>query len=362
MNRKLKLLCVTRKYPPSVGGMEKFCFELFSKIDEKPDVEQTILALGKSQKHLIWFLPYCTLYLIFNAHKYDVIYYGDSLLCGPAFFAKFFSGKARGVVDVHGLDVLYPNPVYQLYLKMFYRCFHTYICNSRDTEKILHGRNIKNTVVVTRGVDEEKFKKVPRNKKKLRKRYGLDEDAVVLLTVGRLVERKGVRWFVKNVMPLFKGENVHYLVVGGGKEEAAIREAILSEKLEKQVHMLGKISDNELNDLYVNADIFIMPNLRIENDREGFGIVAIEASCGGLIVMASGIDGIVDAVIDGKNGYLLESGNAKMYEAKIRDYMENTEQYEKQKESFVAYTKEKFGLNSTTDHYLNVFKRSIGLK
>lgn len=362
MNRKMRLLCVTRKYPPSVGGMEKSCYDLFTRLGEKPEVEQSILALGKSQKHLIWFLPYCTLYLIFNAHKFDIIYFGDSMMCGPAFFGKIFSKRTKIVVDVHGLDVIFPNPIYQLYLKMFYKCFNTYICNSRDTEKILHERSIRNTLVVPRGVDENKYINIRRDKVQLRRKYGFDQNAILLITVGRLVERKGVRWFVKNVMPSFKEENVHYLIVGVGKEEDVIREVIKEEKLEKKVHMLGKVSDDELNELYVNSNIFVMPNIKVENDKEGFGIVAIEASCAGLIVLASGIDGIVDAVINGKNGYLLESGNADMYKEKIRDYIKNSDQYDKQIDDFISYTKEHFGMNSVADQYLGIFKNIEGWK
>lgn len=362
MTKKIKLLCVTRKYPPSIGGMEKSCYDLFSKLGKKTEIEQSIVALGKSQKNLIWFLPYCTLYLIFNAHKYDIIYYGDSMMCGPAFFGKIFSKNTKSVVDVHGLDVIYPNFLYQLYLKMFYRCFNMYICNSKDTEKILHDRNIRNTLVVPRGVDENKFIHILPNEAEVRKRYGLDQNAILLLTVGRLVERKGVRWFVENVMPSFKGEDIHYMIVGGGKEETIIREVIREKRLEKQVHMLGKVSDDELNELYVNSNIFVMPNIKVENDREGFGIVAIEASCAGLIVLASGIDGIVDAIIDGKNGYLLESGNAEMYREKIRDYIQNKLQYDKKISNFINYTKEQFGTNSVADQYLNIFKSVIGCK
>lgn len=359
MDKQLRLLCVTRKYPPSVGGMEKFCYDLFSKFRENPEVKVEILALGKSQKNLIWFLPYCTLYLLIHARKYDVVYYGDSLLCGPAFFAKLFAPKTKHIVDVHGLDVVYPNHLYQFYLKLFYKCFYRYICNSRDTEKILHNRHIYNTIVINRGVDKNKFAHVKIDKNKICQRYGIEEDAILMITVGRLVKRKGVGWFIKNVMPAFKGQKVYYFVVGIGEEASAIREAIEAEDLGKQVYMLGKVSDSVLDALYVNSDLFIMPNIAVENDREGFGIVAIEASSAGLVVLASAIDGIVDAVLDGKTGYLLESGNADMYINKIKDYMENIHLYKEIALQFSAFTKERFGLDNVTKHYIDAFKEDI---
>lgn len=351
----MQLLCVTRKYPPSVGGMEKYCFELFSCFTEDKKVNKKILALGKSQKHLIWFFPYCLFYLIFNARKFDVIYYGDSLLCGPAFFGKLVAPRTKAIVDVHGLDVLFPNKIYQFYLNCFYRCFDRYICNSRNTEQILHNMGIKNTVVINRAVPVGKFDKTEVDKATLRKRYDLPENAMVLLTVGRLVRRKGVAWFVHNVMPRLKGHDIYYFVVGGGEEQCKIQEAISVNGLNEQVKLLGKIPEEELNRLYTNSDVFVMPNIPVENDPEGFGIVAIEASLAKLIVVASNLDGIGDAVVDGKNGYLLKPEDADAYTEKILEIRKNPNYFIKMADIFSDYTKENYSLENISRQYLDVF-------
>ncbi len=337
--------------------MEKYCYKLFSKFKEHPNVEVKILALGRSQKNLIWFLPYCALFLMINAHKFDVIYYGDLLLCGPAYLGKIFSPKTRHIVDTHGLDILYPNPLYQFYLKLFCRCFQTYICNSSVTEKTLHQRGIYKTIVINRGIEKDYSCSIPREV--TRQKYNIPEDATILLTVGRLVKRKGVQWFVEKVMPELKGENIYYFVIGEGTEKESIQMAIKKNKLEEKVYLLGKVTDEILTELYANADLFIMPNIAVKNDPEGFGIVALEASCAGLIVLASKIDGIVDAVIDEKNGYLLECENATSYITKIKDYMDNINLYKNRAEQFSAYTKEHFDLDHITNNYITVFENSL---
>lgn len=359
MTKRINLLSITRKYPPSVGGMENFCYQLFSGFEKNNKINQKVIALGKSQKHLIWFFPYCVIYLIFNAKKYDVIYFGDSLLCGPAFIGKIFARNTKFIVDVHGLDVVYPNPLYQVYLKLFYNCFQLYICNSSDTEKILHKRKINNTLVINRGVDEKKYVNTKKDKKELRANYNIEEDSIIILTVGRLIKRKGVEWFIKNVMPNFRNDNVYYFVVGEGPEKKNIRDAISYNHLDKKVFLLGRISDNELNALYVNSDIFVMPNISVENDKEGFGIVAIEASYAGLIVIASRIDGIIDAVIDNKNGHLLESENSQMYIEQIKDYIENKVKYYDNVDKFTRYTKEQYGLEGILNQYIEAFFRCL---
>lgn len=355
----IKLLSVTRKYPPSVGGMEKLCYDLFNSFEKNEEVDQKIVALGKSQKNLIWFLPYCTLYLIKNAKKWDVIFYGDSLLCGPAFFAKVFSPKTRAVVGTYGLDILYPNFLYQLYLKLFYRCFDKYICSSKNTEKMLHNRNILDTVVINCGVDICKFSDTQKNKEMFLKKYKLPQDAVILITVGRLTKRKGVEWFVRNVMPEFIERNIYYFVIGCGEEEQHIKAAISECGLNEKIKMLGKVSDERLNELYINSDIFIMPNIYVPNDPEGFGIVAIEASLAGLIVLASDVDGISDAIEDGKNGYLLRSKNKQDFILKIDDIVNNPQIYNEFAQSFSRYTVEKYSMDEISRQYIETFKGSL---
>jgi glycosyltransferase involved in cell wall biosynthesis len=71
--------------------------------------------------------------------------------------------------------------------------------------------------------------------------------------------------------------------------------------------------------LYNASDIFIMPNMTVPGDMEGFGIVALEAGSCGLPVIASNIEGIQDAVIDGKTGYLVREGDVEGFLRGIRD-------------------------------------------
>jgi glycosyltransferase involved in cell wall biosynthesis len=73
------------------------------------------------------------------------------------------------------------------------------------------------------------------------------------------------------------------------------------------------------------SDIFVMPNVRVAGDVEGFGLVAIEAANAGLLVVASRLEGIVDAVIDGTTGYLCESLNADAWTGRLTDLLADPE-------------------------------------
>jgi glycosyltransferase involved in cell wall biosynthesis len=81
--------------------------------------------------------------------------------------------------------------------------------------------------------------------------------------------------------------------------------------------MLGRVSDRDRNILFNTADLFLQPNVKVPGDMEGFGISVIEAGACRLPVLAANIEGLRDAIKDGRNGFLVESGNASAFVEKI---------------------------------------------
>ena len=356
--KKIKMLYITRKYPPAVGGMENFSYNLYNNFDSEK-VETDIISLGKSQKHLVWFLPYAFFRTLFSAHKYDVIFVGDALLSAIGFFTKLLFPEKKVIVNVFGLDITFKNPLYQFYLKLFYNRFDRYISISRETDKALRKRGIKKSVVITPGVDIHQFEGKSADYKKICKKYNISENDTVLITVGRLVKRKGVNWFIRNVMPELKDKNIKYLIVGDGEDRENIEKSISDFGLHDKVKMLGRVDFETLNAVYTNADVFIMPNIHVDGDMEGFGLVAVEASLAGLSVVASGIEGIKDAISDGKNGFLLESGNVKQFRDKIIDISENRQQYKKTAKLHRQYTIDTYSWKSICNQYTELISGMI---
>jgi glycosyltransferase involved in cell wall biosynthesis len=99
-----------------------------------------------------------------------------------------------------------------------------------------------------------------------------------------------------------------------------------------------------------------MPNIRVEGDVEGFGIVAIEAAIQGLPVVASNIEGINDAIIEGHNGFLVESGNAQAFEDKVRYILDKQDPNDLSKQ-VSEYTKHNYSWKHVSDLYLEEFTR-----
>jgi phosphatidylinositol alpha-1,6-mannosyltransferase len=74
--------------------------------------------------------------------------------------------------------------------------------------------------------------------------------------------------------------------------------------------VLGLVPEEDLAGLYSACDLFVMPNIPIPGDKEGFGVVMLEAGLCGLPSIASRIEGIADVISDGKNGFGLQAWDA----------------------------------------------------
>ncbi|MFH1767103.1 MAG: glycosyltransferase family 4 protein [Patescibacteria group bacterium] len=130
-----------------------------------------------------------------------------------------------------------------------------------------------------------------------------DKTKVTLLTVSRLVERKGHIQVLEAIRNL---PNVHYTIVGDGPYYGQIYFRIKDLGLEHRVRIIRNASDEELPRIYQSADIFVMPTIKTEIDREGFGIVYLEAQLFKLPVIASNHPGVNEAVLDKVSGFLIE--------------------------------------------------------
>ncbi len=163
-------------------------------------------------------------------------------------------------------------------------------------------------VILSPAVDPGKFcpAEVP---EELQHRYK-NEDRKILLSVSRLIERKGhdvvIRALprVRSVAP-----QILYLIVGVGPEEKNLRRLISETGVEDCVEFLNSVPDEELLHLYNLSDVFIMVSREIEEEGqvEGFGIVYLEANACGKPVIGGRSGGVEDAIIDGVTGLLVDS-------------------------------------------------------
>lgn len=137
-------------------------------------------------------------------------------------------------------------------------------------------------------------------------------DKVVILTVGRLHPRKGQMFVIEalKALPAHLRKSVEYWMVGTGRRggyEMMLRET--AENCGVMARFFGDVSDDQLDDIYDQADIFAMTSINHESSVEGFGLVYLEASAHGLPVVAHAVGGVPEAVVDGVTGLLVPPVN-----------------------------------------------------
>lgn len=350
-----KVLFITRKYPPQAGGMESYSYNLIENYNYK----KKVIALSKSQIHLIWFFPWCLLYVILNAKKFEIIQLGDLLLCGIGWVAKRINPLIKVVITVHGLDITYNKKIYQYYLKHFSYGFDVYVPNSSYTNSIALERGYKPTKIICPAtLTEQRFSKIEVNRTKFCMKYHISPDSIILCTTGRLVKRKGVKWFIESVLPTLSALDICYLIVGTGPMQEEIEQTVLKMK-EKRVRLLGRVNDEELDNIYVHTDIFVMPNIYVENDVEGYGMVAVEAAAAKCIVVASRMQGIEDAVVEHENGIFVEPENAESFASSIRRIVDSIEEYQELAANAREYVLKECTGKAVAEKYANLFKEIV---
>jgi len=301
--------------------MQKLSHELVTSVGRV--VEARVIAWGKSQRWLLLFLPYCFCKALGEmiVRRPDVMHLGDPVMCLVGVpLGRLF--RVPTVVTAHGLDIVYAPTWYQrIVVPLVGKCARV-VCISRYTAEECRRRGIEaQVVVIPPGTDPEGLPSAsPADRDALE---GIVEpggrDRTVLLTVGRLVERKGVPRFIRDILPRIVAErpDVLYLVVGDGPQRDEVLGAIAEASMDEHVHILGQVAPGLLAAACEAAHLFVMPNQPVAGDIEGFGLVAIEANIFGLPVVASALEGISDAITPGENGYLVQWDDSEGFARKV---------------------------------------------
>ncbi|MCB0280295.1 MAG: glycosyltransferase family 4 protein, partial [Calditrichaeota bacterium] len=228
-----------------------------------------------------------------------------------ALLSRFLSHKT--MIIYHGLEV-----TKKLSTKRLLKLRHTLeratynIAVSKFTAEAIHSKfqSLKNLHVVQNGIDPKRFYPEPKPQRLVNQYHLVDKK--VIMTLARVIERKGHDTVIRAMAELIKTEpQLIYLIAGGFDAEYRKRlEKLISESgLEKSVIFSGYIPDVEILDYYNLCDIYIMvsKDSNEKGDTEGFGITYLEANACEKPVIGSNLHGIPDAIEDGVSGFLIEA-------------------------------------------------------
>ncbi len=196
-------------------------------------------------------------------------------------------------------------------MKRLYTHSSLIIAVSRNTKELIEsiGVSSEKVKVIYNGVEESMLSNAPDVERitRLRERFGITCSDKVLITVARVLPRKGQDTVI-NALPQVVAEfpNLKYFVVGEGRYLDNFKELAKELGVSEHVVFTGGVRHEDTLDYYDLADIFIMPNRYWNNKIEGLPNALIEASARSKPLIAGDHGGSKEAVEDGVTGLLVD--------------------------------------------------------
>lgn len=316
-------LLVTNDFPPKVGGIQNYLWELWRRLPPDDVVVHTTPyggadAFDAAQPFTVirsrepWLLPGPHLVRrvrrLARRHGVDLVVIDPALpagLIGPRLDLPY-------AVIVHGAEVAIPAR-----LPGTRRLLRTVLAGAagviaaggyaaRECERAL-GRPLP-AFLIPPGVDIDRFKPLNAAERvEARRRLGLRAEAPTVVSVSRLVPRKGMDTLIRSAALLAPAhEDLQVVIAGRGRDRRRLIR--LAGHVRAPVRLAGPLGDDDLVSLYGCADVFAMlcRNRWRGLEQEGFGIVFLEAAAAGVPQVAGRSGGAHEAVTDGVTGIVLD--------------------------------------------------------
>jgi glycosyltransferase involved in cell wall biosynthesis len=377
----MKVLMLTPSFFPIVGGTESVVQNLALKLNEN-GVKTDVMTFNMNEKwNPIWkeevrendfrvtrvpafnffhkIAPtYDPLDLFFKVNvipkltfakrlkDYDILHFHDDVDLSFPVFSCFI--RKPKVFHCHTLA-----SSYRLYKTAFFarellkKAGHSYVCVSNFTKNLLTDLGVPNSKVFVshNGVDTEEFR--PAKEKKLDN---------LLLFVGRPEKRKGLHVLLNSLMYL--EIPVRLKIVGPTSNDSYVKEALVSIKKKgmHEVECLGKVSKENLIDLYQRASVFVCPSL-----WEDFGLVTLEALSCGTPVVASNVGGIKEVVKHNTNGILVPPNNPKDLAVALRKLLADKGLRETLGKNGRKIIEDNFSWDSIAKRLIEIYYKTISI-
>ena len=331
-----KILLISPDFPPPfIGGSiiwihslvsnSKFSFDVLSsnsigKLDNPSlnIIKSKFICNSNNPSRFKLLLNYIYLFYWcfkeFKKDKYEVIISNPGLVgnCIIFFLGKIFKKKVIGTI--YGEELTMPllgkglkNRIKVLLLKLFYSYADSFISVCHFAKRVLRQNNIKQKVFIIPPFGKVKIKKKSFN------------EPSKILSVGRLIKRKGFdKLIIAIVNNKKKLNNIKLNIVGSGPEYQNLKKLIETNNAEDYIKIFTNVNKKELENFYENSHLFILANSMLKNgDTEGCPVVFVEAMSYMLPVIGGLGGGVDTAIVDGKNGYILDTDKINLLTNKI---------------------------------------------
>ena len=288
-------------------------------------------------------------------NKYEFINTHFVIPTGPLgwILSKVF--RIKNILSIHGGDIYDPSLERSPHKHLYWRVIIRFIMDKADFIVAQSSNTKENAKKYYNPKKEIDIISLPYNKfnfsQKTKEEMGLDESKKYLISVGRLVKRKGFDYLLKAFSSI-ENENIELIIIGnGGPEESNLKEMAGNLNVASRVHFLNNIDTNEEKFQYLNvASIYVLSSL-----HEGFGIVLQEAMQVGLPVVATNNGGQVDLIKDNMNGLLVSPKDSNQLKTVILKLFNNEDVMDRMKKNNIEKIKE-FNSEKISQKYLALVK------
>ena len=289
-------------------------------------------------------------YDIFHCHFGPLGNYG-------IFLKEVGAIQGKLITTIHGFDITRQlrKKGGQLYKELFEKGdLFLPISRKWKEELIRQGCPEEKIIVHRMGIDIEKFNFIKR---------GITKNGnISLLSVARLVEKKGVQYAIRAVAKIVKQfPGLEYKIAGDGPLRKDLQILIKDLNLNKHVRLLGWREHYEIADLMDQADILLAPSITGDDgDQEGIPVVLMEAFARGLPVISSYHSGIPELVKNGISGFLVPERDVNALEKKIKCLIVEHTLREKMALAGRKIVEEYYNITKLNSQLEKVYKRLLG--
>ena len=255
-------------------------------------------------------------------NDYDIIHAHFGPSGNFAVKLKELGIKGKFLVTFYGYD-------FSQYVKSKGKKVYCYLFDKAD--KIIAISQYVENKLVELGCQKEKLICLPLpiviNNFKFKERNFNKEETVKILTVARLVEKKGLEYSIRAVKKVLeKYPRVHYTIIGNGFLKKRLNCLINVLHCRNKISILSGMESSRIIEEYIRSHIFILSSVTaINGDEEGQGLVLQEAQAMGLPVIATRHNGFPEGLIEGKSGFLVPEKDVVALAEKIKYLIKHPE-------------------------------------
>lgn len=325
----MRLLLITKDFPPDVGGIQTYCLELAKRfasscesfavvaprVPDCTEVDRTlpfdVVRISSSRSGFATAVL-ASLPALKRRYRFNAVLGAQWQASWAALVSRSVLGPHAVCAAVHGREVLtmhYANVggarVFDAARRYTLARVDRLFPVSHYTLGLVEEQGIafRSAEVVPNGCNAEWF--APRGGEEKRRELGLNGHKV-MLSLCRLVPNKGVDTVIAALPAIAQTvPEVRLLIAGDGEDRGRLEAMVDRLGVRARVRFLGRVPNEEVPALFTMADVFVMASREERPCVEGFGLVFLEAGACETAVVGARSGGIPDAILEGKTGFLV---------------------------------------------------------